>query len=376
MLYFVCYSYEPNTATYNRMLAYWRNLDKLKVPTKLFFFMPNKNRDVITDDFNTIIVEYCWRKFYINNRYLKYLSFLLYQFRFLAQLREGDKVCIFGLDKISKRVLKIKGVELFLESTECPEIYGVLNKHIYTTIPEYINCCKKSTALFVISSGLKEYYVKHGVNADRIHIMNMTVDPDRFINLKKNNSVEKYIAYCGNVSNNKDGVDKLIKSFAIVSKKQTDIKLYIIGESLSKAETTVNYQLIQELGIAEKVVFTGRIQADKMPQILKDAQVLVLARPNNKQAHYGFPTKLGEYLMTENPVVVTSVGDIPLFLEDGVSALISSPDNDEEFAEKIIWAIEHPIESAEIGRKGKEVALKSFNASIETRKLVDVILDK
>lgn len=373
MLYFVCYSYEPNTATYNRMLAYWRNLDRLKVPTKLVFFMPNNNRDKIADNFETVEVEYCWERYYIRNRLLKYLSFAYYQYRFLAQLKTGDKVCVFGLEKISKKILRKKGVDLFLESTECPEVYGTLNRIIYPTVPEYIDYCKKAKSLFVISSGLKEYYIEHGVNENNIHILNMTVDPERFVNVHKSDSEEKYIAYCGNVSNNKDGVDKLIRSFAIVLHTHPDIKLYIIGESLSRAENTDNYRLIQELGIAKRVVFTGRVSAAQMPQLLKNAQVLTLARPQNKQAKYGFPTKLGEYLMTENPVVVTSVGDIPLFLEDGVSAMISSPNNDEEFAEKIIWALEHPLESREIGKKGKEIALKSFNATIETKKLVDVV---
>lgn len=375
MLYFVCYSYEPNTATYNRMLAFWRNLDKLKVPTRLVFFMPNKNLDKITDVFNTIEVEYCWRNFFINNRYFKYLSLKLYQLQFLARLKKGDKVCIFGLDKISRRILQKKGVELFLESTECPEVYGDLNKILYPTVPEYIDYCRKTKALFVISSGLKDYYVEHGVDESKIHILNMTVDSDRFLNVKQSSSHESYIAYCGNVSNNKDGVDKLIRSFARVSKRHPEVKLYIIGESLSKAEFTDNYRLILELGIENNIVFTGKVRANQMPQLLADAKVLVLARPRNKQAKYGFPTKLGEYLITGNPVVVTSVGDIPLFLEDGVSALLSSPDNDEEFAEKISWALEHPYESKKIGEKGKEVALASFNAEKETKKLVSVIFN-
>lgn len=376
MLYFLCYSYEPNTATYNRMLAYWQNLDIMEVPAKLIFLMPGKNKCKIEKEFKLIEVEYCWENYYIDNRYLKYFSYYLYKFQLIRRLRAGDKVCIFGLEKISRDILKKRGVELYLESTECPEVYGKLNRIVYSMVPGYIDCCRKSTALFVISSALKEYYMGYGVSAQKIHILNMTVDPERFVNVKRNNSAEKYIAYCGNVSNNKDGVDKLIKSFAIVSKNHSEVKLYIIGESLSKAEVSDNYQLIQELGIKDKIVFTGRVSAAQMPQLLKDAQVLVLARPRNIQAKYGFPTKLGEYLMTENPVVVTSVGDIPLFLEDGVSALIASPDNDQEFAQKIIWAIDHPNESAEIGRRGKEVALKSFNASIETKKLIDVIFHK
>ena len=48
--------------------------------------------------------------------------------------------------------------------------------------------------------------------------------------------------------------------------------------------------------------------------------MLVLARPDNIQAKGGFPTKLGEYLATGNPVVVTKVGEIPNYLIDGVNA--------------------------------------------------------
>lgn len=70
-----------------------------------------------------------------------------------------------------------------------------------------------------------------------------------------------------------------------------------------------------------------------MPQMLKNAEALVLDRPNSLQAQYGFPTKLGEYLLTGNPVVVTKVGDIPLYLKDGVSALLSEDRNPKEFAE-------------------------------------------
>lgn len=375
MLYFLCFSYVPNTASFNRMLAYWRSLDKMNIPTKVVFFLPDNQMSKMTDDFKSVIVEYYWEKFYIKSRYLRYLLLFLYQFLFLKQLRIGDKVCIFGLEKITAKVLKKEGVEVYLESTECPEVYGsALNKIHNPTVSEYIEYCKKATALFVISSTLKEYYISKGVDEKNISILNMTVDPERFQNLHKTSSKDKYIAYCGNVSNSKDGVDKLIKSFAIVLKKYPEIKLYIIGDKPSENDTSGNYRLIEELGIKPNVVFTGRILAADMPQILKNAELLTLARPDNKQAKYGFPTKLGEYLMTENPVVVTSVGDIPKFLKDGVSALIASPNDDNEFAEKMIWALDHPVESREIGMRGKEVALQSFNASIETKKLVDVVL--
>ena len=96
-----------------------------------------------------------------------------------------------------------------------------------------------------------------------------------------------------------------------------------------------------------------------MPQILKNAAVLALDRPESLQAQCGFPTKLGEYLLTENPVVVTKVGDIPLFLKDGETALIAEERN--------------PEEASKIGKAGALVAMREFNYLNETKKIIDVI---
>ena len=129
-------------------------------------------------------------------------------------------------------------------------------------------------------------------------------------------------------------------------------------------------------GISNKVVFTGVVSIQDMPQLLKDAEALVLDRPDSIQAQCGFPTKLGEYLLTENPVIVTKVGDIPKFLTDGVSALLAEERNPEDFASKIEWVLSHKEEAAEIGKRGALVALKNFNCEIETKKIIDFIMKK
>jgi len=91
------------------------------------------------------------------------------------------------------------------------------------------------------------------------------------------------------------------------------------------------------------------------------------------QAKHGFPTKLGEYLLTGNPVVVTTVGDIPGFLKDGESAVFAKPDEPESFSSRLNWVLDHKEEGIEIGERGKEVALKEFNYLIESQKLAKVI---
>jgi len=110
-----------------------------------------------------------------------------------------------------------------------------------------------------------------------------------------------------------------------------------------------------------------------MPQMLKNATIVALARPDSLQAQCGFPTKLDEYLLSENPVLVTKVGDIPLFLKDKETTLLSQERNPGEFASNMLWALEHPQEAETIGRWGAEVALKEFNYFTESKKIIDLI---
>ncbi len=369
--YMIIGAYEPCTAPTNRALSFINSFDKESINTQVIFLEPNITMSKIEKlNYEHIEVRYLWErsvsKQYIVNRLLTGIRIT----RFIKDLREGDKVFLFGVAKYLHKFVSKKGIEVYHERTEHPD---VVRLRFAFERKRYIRNCKKLSGLFVISTALKNYFISIGVPEKKITIVNMTVDPNRFENVSKSTSVEKYIAYCGTASNNKDGVDRLIKAFAIVAQKHKDVKLYIIGRTPSSDDASGNLQLVDSLGIKDRVVFTGVVIAEQMPQLLTNAIILALARPNNLQAQNGFPTKLGEYLLTRNPVVVTKVGDIPLFLKDGESALLAEPDNIEEFADKLCWALEHQSEGIEIGQKGRNVAMANFNASIETNKIINTI---
>lgn len=170
-------------------------------------------------------------------------------------------------------------------------------------------------------------------------------------------------------------MDELIKAFAITHKKHPDVKLYVVGSMPDKYDATGNLRLIDNLDIKDSVILKGIQPANAVPQILKDATICALDRPDSLQAQNGFPTKLGEYLLSETPVVVTKVGDIPLFLKDGESAMLAEERNPKEFADKMNWLLEHPEEAAQIGKKGAEIALQSFNSETETDKIIQTIFN-
>ena len=371
MLYIVSQVYTPNTAVTNRMLSYYSAMDKMQIDATVVYLYPDANQSRIEANYTYLDVVYLWNKGCYKNKLSRAFFIIINIIRFLHVLKKGDIVYTHGINLLTKVLLWKKGIKIYAEKTE----YLGLPSQGFLSLSKdkIINVAKRLDGLFVISTPLKDAFVRAGVPEHNIQVINMTVDASRFDGLEKQTVKDRYIAYCGTVSNNKDGVDCLIRSFAIASLKVCDVKLYIIGNAPYTLEKEKNLRLIESLGIKDKVYFTGSISAKEMPQMLKNAEMLALARPDSEQAKCGFPTKLGEYLLTANPVVLTAVGDIPKFLTDKDSAFIAEPGDYEGFAERLVWGLQHQDEAAQIGKKGAKIARAEFNNEVETQKLINFI---
>lgn len=380
MVYLLADTFVPNTATTNRYLGLAKGLKEQGLEFVNVSVKPN--RDLYRLDQKKYgKAKYLW---FGKHSGCKLLDTLIYGMHikiisksgiflrlFFRSLSKDDIVILTTPQQVTCAVKNNRnGYKIYHERTEHPNVSRSWADD--KALSEYIDACTKVDGLFVISTSLRETFVKLGVLKEKIHIINMTVDQSRFKGLKQQHT-EPYIAYCGTVSNFKDGVDSLVKSFEIVAKHNKEIKLYIIGPVQSKGERNSNIELIKKLHLEHRIVLTGMVSADRMPQILKNAKILVLARRDNLQARNGFPTKLGEYLLTENPVVITRTGDIPLFLQDGKSGMLAEPGNEEDIANKILYLLANPSTAAEIGKNGKLVALKNFNSKIEAQKIIEII---
>lgn len=206
-----------------------------------------------------------------------------------------------------------KGVHVFHERTEHPLTHPARGLIFKPSIKRYLNVCRRIDGLFVISTTLRNYFIESGVEPGRITIVNSIVDLSRFNGLTKQ-EVEPYFAYCGNGNNKKDRVDVLINCFEKIIEDDPSIKLYIIGPTRQRfADEQDNVQLVHDLNLDDRVVFTGEVNADRIPQLLVNAKALFLTRPDTLQNRAGFSTKLSEYLASGVPVVAAAVGDIPFF---------------------------------------------------------------
>jgi len=228
----------------------------------------------------------------------------------------------------------------------------------------------KMDLLLVMTNHLLNHY-RQFTDPDRAKFLHlpMTVDLKRF-NLKRS-PVIRYIAYCGSSSFVKDGVDILLQSFSIVADKYPDVKLKIAA--FMEADGGKMLDLINELHLQDKVEYVGELRRDEIPEFITNAELLLLPRPVSRQAQGGFPTKLGEYLASGNPVCVTSVGEIPDYLIDNESAFMTEPGSVVSFVSAIDQALSDPGNAKRVGLNGWKVADEHFSMDVQAKRLYDFL---
>ena len=267
---------------------------------------------------------------------------------------------------------KVRGIKLLQEKSEFPFVLQNRSLPGRMFAKMYVNTTYKLfDGLIVMTKPLMEYFKDKVRKKAKLFEMPMTVDTDRFAIEKTESEYGDYIAYCGNMAGNKDGVMDLIDAFDKASQKIGDVKLLLIGGSTNQEDWDNIVATVKQTG-NERIVMFGKASREQMPSLLKNASALALARPSSLQSTGGFPTKLGEYLSTGNPVIVTKVGDIPHYLNSD-NAFVVEPDDNKAFADAIVKVFGDYETAKAVGAKGKEVALTVFNAKVQTNRLNEFI---
>ncbi len=227
--------------------------------------------------------------------------------------------------------------------------------------------------LFVIMTRrLVDHYrgLAQNPSAHYLHLP-MTVDLARFKDVQPAALRVPYIAYVGALNNKKDGIDILIKAFSRIAQSHDKWTLYLVGGY--QHDVNIQRGFINELSLQGRVVYLGEKKRDEIPPILMGADLLVLPRPDSRQAQGGFPTKLGEYLASGNPVCATKVGEIPDYLTDNVNVYFAEAGDINSLTDAMLRALTNRTEARRIGLNGRQVAEKHFNMDIQAQILFDFL---
>jgi glycosyltransferase involved in cell wall biosynthesis len=256
--------------------------------------------------------------------------------------------------------------KILTEETEYPKVLKKKYSRFITSL--YLSLYRFSDGMLVITKELYDYY--KSIGAKNIFYLPMTVDNNRFGNLKKSSTATQFFLYVGGSGGFiRDGVFDIIKAFNLFSKNYPQYKLFIVGP-IEKTNEQFNIieTYISDNSLREKVIFTGSKPPHEIPQLLADATGIVMAPPKNFISG-GFPTKLGEFLAAGTPVICTRVSDIPQYLNE-TNSYLSDPGDIYSLCQSMKDIIQYPEKSRGVGQKGKELAQSVFNPETYINSLV------
>ena len=170
------------------------------------------------------------------------------------------------------------------------------------------------------------------------------------------------VLFFGEIARHK-GVLELARAFARVAAAFPDLRLVYAGTGRGVAETR---ELTASLGLGERAVFTGWLEAQRKRATLAGATVFVL--PSHVE---GMPMALLEAMSWGLPVIATPVGGVPEIVTHEVDGLLVPPGDVAALAAAIARLAREPQLRERLGRAARETVAARFSLDAAVERLLE-----
>ena len=215
-------------------------------------------------------------KYFLLRRIHNFLSYVLIFFSSLKRI-DRSTLSIYYSSNTGPLVIiwlvnKFKGGGLFKEESEHPHVYIQHKKFLSKYFFRYLHY-NLFDGVFLMTKNLISYF-SSAYKTPYMHIP-MTVELDRFDKKSKKSKSTNTIVYTGFLSDEKDGIDLLLKAFAEVVQKYKVYRLHLYGAAASQNILDKYHELIDQLGISEVVDFKGKVTREVITEKISEAKILV-----------------------------------------------------------------------------------------------------
>lgn len=196
-------------------------------------------------------------------------------------------------------------------------------------------------AILTVPSGfLQDVFARFGIRAE---VVPNIVNVDRFRNDERSKGVSGSSGCRLLVARNLEKIydnETAIRAFALVLARYPEATLTIAG---SGPQGEALKKLVDGLGLAAAVVFSGRLEPSAMADLYRHADVAI-----NPSLVDNMPNSVLEALASGVPVVSTHVGGVPYMVRDSHTALLVPARSPESMADAILRVIEDQPLSARL----------------------------
>ncbi len=240
------------------------------------------------------------------------------------------------------------------------------NSGIHDETQRYINDTEwmltyESTEVIVNSNYMKrELQRLFGLPFEKINVAPNGININMFNGVEKDYDFrrqyaadnEKIILFMGRLVYEK-GVQHLISAMPKILSGYNDAKLVIAGKGGMLEELKAQ---VDSMGIANKVYFTGYMDAKQVCKMYKCADVSVFP-----STYEPFGIVALEAMLSGTPVVVSDIGGLNEIIEHGVDGMKSYAGNPNSLADSILELLHNPELADNVVKKAKAKVKNEYN---------------
>jgi glycosyltransferase involved in cell wall biosynthesis len=206
--------------------------------------------------------------------------------------------------------------------------------------------------LTVSASSKAEILAHLGVPADRVRVVPIGIDADRFAPDPATPKVAGRIVTTASADVPLKGLLPLVAALAKV-RTERHAELVVIGSVRPDGPVRA---AIERDGLGDAVRFTGRISDDELLSELRGAELAVVP-----SLFEGFSLPLVEAMACGTPVVATTAGALPEVAgRDGEAAVLVPPGDEAALAAAIGRLLDEPAERARLAEAGRRRVVERF----------------
>ncbi|MDH4207412.1 MAG: glycosyltransferase family 4 protein [Anaerolineae bacterium] len=248
-----------------------------------------------------------------------------------------------------------------------PSWYRALFGHIETYYEEAFRA--RADGLTVISTALADRAMKLGVQPTRMCYLPNGSWPDRSTvpdsaacRRRVGLDVAGPVIGFSSLDSHLD-LDLIMEVLAQIVRQYPDAQLLITGHAPQKIS-----ELAHTYDMQRNLILTGFLPYEQLPWYLGCADLFVMPFPDKVYNIGRWPSKVNDYMSVGRPTVSNPFGDVRGLFEKHKIGLLANWDS-EDFAQKIIFLLEHPDIAGELGRNARRAAATEYNWKLLIRNL-------
>ena len=199
---------------------------------------------------------------------------------------------------------------------------------------------KRADAVTTICEGLRRDIVARGIPADKITVIPNAVDIDKFAvggvadqALKSTLGLQdaRLIGFIGSFYAY-EGLDVLLRAAPALLATRPDLRILLVGGGPEDARLR---QMAKDLGIVDKVVFTGRVPHEQVQRYYDLLDVLVYPRLSMRLTDLVTPLKPLEAMAQGRVLAASDVGGHLELIVDGKTGVLFKAGDPQSLADKV-----------------------------------------